>query len=299
MNVSIEDVEHFWDAHTCELPPVDSSAELDAVYSEVSVRRYKRQPEILGWADFGGCRGKEVLEVGCGAGSDGVEFARAGARYTGVDLTENAVRVTRDRLRRLGLDGRVLKANSENLPFETGSFDRVWSFGVIHHSPSPDRIVHEIWRVLRDGGTAAVMVYNRNSMYYRIEVAVVRRLFFMLCNHDQLFRSIYRLLPVRFAQDCERYVAKLSAMKKRCPKPTSVQWLSMNTDDVFCPMARVYSESEARQLFSGFQVFRNEVGFVDRENWLLWRIIAQFLPCSLQETIRRRWGWFRMIFVTK
>src|SRR5262249_1322595 len=129
-------------------------------------------------ANFTGFRGKDVLEIGCGIATDGLEFARNGARYVGVDLTPAAIELAEERFRLFGVAGRFKLANAEErLPFTDASFDHVYSFGVIHHSPNPDRIVTEIRRVLRRGGTFTVMLYNRASINYYIEIMLLRRLF--------------------------------------------------------------------------------------------------------------------------
>lgn len=112
-------------------------------------------------------RGKRALEIGCGMGLHTEIMARAGARVTAVDLTPTAVEATSRRLALKGLQGRVMEADAERLPFDDGSFDFVWSWGVIHHSSRTARIVREIARVLGPDGRCRVMVYNREGMWAR------------------------------------------------------------------------------------------------------------------------------------
>jgi 2-polyprenyl-3-methyl-5-hydroxy-6-metoxy-1,4-benzoquinol methylase len=111
--------------------------------------------------------GKRVLEIGCGMGLHTEILARAGADVTAVDITPTAVEATTQRLRLKGLDGRVLQADAEALPFEPRSFDFVWSWGVIHHSSRTGRIVRQIARVLTPDGSCRVMVYNREGTWAR------------------------------------------------------------------------------------------------------------------------------------
>lgn len=125
--------------------------------------RYQLEPEIERFADFPSGRGRDVLEVGVGMGADLVRWARAGARMTGVDLTERAVAITADRLRAEGLRAGLGVADAEDLPFADASFDIVWSWGVLHHTPRSERALREAARVLRPGGRYAVMVYHRHS----------------------------------------------------------------------------------------------------------------------------------------
>lgn len=125
--------------------------------------RDELDPYIARFADFEGARGKRLLEIGVGLGTDFVRFVRAGAAATGVDLTEHAVALVRRRLELEGLDAEVRVADAESLPFEDASFDRVYSWGVLHHTPDTARAVREAIRVVRPGGELCVMLYARHS----------------------------------------------------------------------------------------------------------------------------------------
>lgn len=125
--------------------------------------RYRLEPEILRVARFETAAGKTVLEIGTGMGADLVRWACSGAHVIGVDLTARAVALSRSRLSSAGLSGTVMQADAENLPFSAGSFDVVWSWGVLHHTPDANRSLVEAARVLKSGGRYAVMVYHRRS----------------------------------------------------------------------------------------------------------------------------------------
>jgi SAM-dependent methyltransferase len=118
--------------------------------------------------------GRRVLEVGCGMGTHAALLIKAGAEYTGIDLTEPAVQMTRRRLELSSLPGDVQKADAERLPFEDASFDTVWSWGVIHHSASFERCFSEITRVLRPGGRVVLMVYHHPSLFYYLYCVLAR-----------------------------------------------------------------------------------------------------------------------------
>src|SRR6266699_3450587 len=126
-------------------------------------------------ADFRSARGLKVLEIGCGLGTDGAQFAEAGADYTGVDLTEAAVELARRRFELFSLPGKFQTADAENLAFADDSFDLVYSHGVLHHTPETEKAIQEIHRVLRPGGRAVVMLYHRGSYNYRINISLLRR----------------------------------------------------------------------------------------------------------------------------
>ncbi len=120
------------------------------------------------FVDFAALAGKDVLEVGCGSGFAVQLFAEAGASVTAVDLTDWAVETTRLRLAAFGLAATVFAADAEALPLENGSFDLVFSWGVIHHSTDMGQALRELVRVCRPGGTVVIMVYNRRSLFYGV-----------------------------------------------------------------------------------------------------------------------------------
>jgi ubiquinone/menaquinone biosynthesis C-methylase UbiE len=119
--------------------------------------------------DYEGASGLSVLDVGCGQGIDLCEYALAGAMVTGIDLTPRHVELARQHLNELGLQGTVVLGDAENLPFPDETFDRVSSNGVLHHTPDMAAALSEIHRVLRRGGRATIIVYNRDSGLYWIE----------------------------------------------------------------------------------------------------------------------------------
>lgn len=150
---SREQVAAFWNAEACG----------ERYGSEQERLRYALEPEIIPFAGFSAASGRRLLEVGVGMGADFVRFVRAGATATGVDLTERSVALTRDALEREGLQADVTVADAENLPFGDGAFDIVYSWGVLHHSPSPSRAIEECLRVLAPGGELRIMLYHRRS----------------------------------------------------------------------------------------------------------------------------------------
>lgn len=161
----LEDVQAYWEARPCgtdEDPYEEGSPEY---FRWITETRYRREPFIARYARFEDWKGKEVLEVGVGAGTDAERFAQAGARLTGVDLTEHGVRLARKRFESAGLSGRFERANAEALPFPDGRFDLVYSWGVIHHTPDMAAAAREIARVCRPGGRVCCMAYNRRSLY--------------------------------------------------------------------------------------------------------------------------------------
>jgi ubiquinone/menaquinone biosynthesis C-methylase UbiE len=158
------EVARFWDASSCgEVYATGSSPA--ASYDAQSRTRYALEPYLHDFARFEDARGRDVLEIGVGMGADHVEFARAGpGSLHGVDLTPRAIEHTRQRLGILGLASNLRVADAEQLPFPDAAFDRVYSWGVLHHSPDTPRAVQEVWRVLRPGGVARIMIYHRSAI---------------------------------------------------------------------------------------------------------------------------------------
>ena len=155
-------VRDFWDEASCgELLLLDAPDK--AGYLAQMEKRYSLEPFIEGFARFDDARSRDVLEIGVGLGADHQRFAQAGARLTGIDLTDRAVEHTRRRFALLGLKSDLRVADAESLPFPDKSFDWVYSWGVLHHSPDTAKGVSEVLRVLRPGGTAKVMIYHTYS----------------------------------------------------------------------------------------------------------------------------------------
>ncbi|HYL83129.1 MAG TPA: class I SAM-dependent methyltransferase [Candidatus Angelobacter sp.] len=118
--------------------------------------------------NFADLAGKDVLEIGVGCGSHAALLAAHAGSFTGIDLTEYAVRCTRERLKVSGLSGTICQMDAERMKFPDGSFDFIWTWGVIHHSANTKKVLEEMARVLRPGGAAVTMVYHRNAWNYYV-----------------------------------------------------------------------------------------------------------------------------------
>lgn len=162
---SIKDsVRDFWDAKSCG--EVYAQGESPAAKLEQQAReRYTLEPVIHRFADFSSGAGKDILEIGVGMGADHLEWAKSGPRsLTGIDLTPRAIQFTRERLDYYGFHSDLRVADAENLPFADNSFDIVFSYGVLHHSPDTAQAIREVRRVLRPGGVARIMIYHSPSI---------------------------------------------------------------------------------------------------------------------------------------
>jgi ubiquinone/menaquinone biosynthesis C-methylase UbiE len=184
-------VQTFWQRTLCDSWFTDAPQGTPAFFKTLDEHRYRVHPRLISAVGFEKCRGLRVLEIGCGCGSEAERFARAGAHYTAVDLTNAAPSLTQRRFHLAGLPGNFTQGDAENLPFADSSFDLVYSHGVLHHTPDTACAIREAYRVLAPGGRAIVMLYHRDSFNYHINLRVVRRL------RAQLLRTKVGLAMVR------------------------------------------------------------------------------------------------------
>lgn len=219
-------------------------------------------PEAMGFNEFPGAR---LLEVGCGMGTDLLQFARGHAKVTGVDLTPRSIEITRKHFVAYGECGDFAVSDGERLPFTNDSFDVVYSNGVLHHTPDTAGAVREIHRVLRPGGQARVMLYHRNSLNYWGE---------FILRHG-LLRG--ELLRGRTPQEIMSHHVEYNESGGR-------------------PLVKAYSRREARSLFSMFREVKVRVEQLTRtELYLLGRII----PESMFHLLCRTIGWNVIISAQK
>lgn len=155
-------VKQHWEEEVCGIRYGESSSREEWL-REIEKARYELEPHIHGFADFQGARGKKVLEIGVGAGSDFANWIKNGAQATGVDLTDAAISLTKERLDMLNVDSahyRLVPGDAEAVPFPNEEFDIVYSWGVLHHTPNTEQAVREVFRVLKPGGKAKIMIYH-------------------------------------------------------------------------------------------------------------------------------------------
>jgi ubiquinone/menaquinone biosynthesis C-methylase UbiE len=288
-----ERVRAFWQANPCGVKFADAAPGTRRFYELVEAHRYTKEWHIPVAADFGSARGLKVLEIGCGLGTDGAQFAEAGADYTGVDLTEAAVELARKRFELFNLPGNFQTADAENLDFAGETFDLVYSHGVLHHTPETGKAIKEIHRVLRPGGRSMVMLYHRGSYNYRVNISVLRRAGAHLLKWGPGIKLINKITgePIDSLREHARL---LKTEKESYLKPA--EFLSQNTDGAGNPLARVYSRSEARELFKDFSEVTLKTYFLNKR-WL--PVIGRVLPRSLESRLASRWGWHLWIYATK
>jgi ubiquinone/menaquinone biosynthesis C-methylase UbiE len=286
-------VQSFWQNSPCDSWFTTEARGTLAFYRSLDEHRYKVHPRLHSAVGFERTRGLRVLEIGCGCGSEAERFARAGAHYTAVDLTNAAVSITQRRFQLAGLEGRFTQGDAENLPFADGSFDLVYSHGVLHHTPDTPRTIREVHRVLAPGGRAVIMLYYRNSFNYQVNLRVVRRLRAHLLKSElgiKLARMIWHEPEVELRRHAE-------LMQQDPDAYLDMQnMLNRNTDGPDNPLSQVFSRTSATKLFWQFKNVRTEVMFWN-PNWLPG--IGKLVPNAIEEWLAARWGWHLWIYGLK
>lgn len=286
-------VQTFWQKLPCDSWFTTEARGTPKFYQSLDDHRYKVHRRLLSALGFEKTRGLRVLEIGCGCGSEAERFARSGASYTAVDLTNAAVSLTQRRFRLANLEGRFLQGDAENLPFADGSFDFVYSHGVLHHTPDTPRSIREVYRVLAESGRAVIMLYNRNSFNYEVNLKVVRRLRAHLLKTEigiKLARKIWGESEENLRRHAELIRQNAAAYLE------TQSMLNRNTDGPDNPLSQVFSRETASDLFWQFKNVKTQVMFWN-PNWLPG--VGKILPHWMEDGLAARWGWHLWIYAQK
>jgi 2-polyprenyl-3-methyl-5-hydroxy-6-metoxy-1,4-benzoquinol methylase len=266
---SIADVRRYWDDRPCNIRHSPKPVGSREYFDEVEARKYFVEPHIPAFAEFERWKGKRVLEVGCGIGTDSVNFARAGAELTAVDLSGESLRMARQRASVMGVDDRIefVQANAEELTSAVsgGQYDLIYSFGVIHHTPRPECALAEMRALAAPGGTLKVMVYHRQS---------------------------WKVVWILAAEGRGRFWEADELIAKYSEAQTG------------CPITYAYSRRGARELIErhGFAVEQLSVDHVFPyrvRDYVEYRYVKEpyfrWMPNSLFRAFERRFGWHLLV----
>lgn len=264
--MSSKDVYNYWNSRPCNIRHSNKEVGTKEFFREVEDRKDKVEPHILDFAEFDKWSGKRVLEIGCGIGTAAVKFARAGAIYTGIDLTHKAVELSKKRFELEGLTGEFFVMDAEReLP--KGPFDLVYSFGVIHHTLSPSNVIDRISEVIHRDGQLRIMVYSKWS--YKL---------FWILNH-------YNEGNWSFDESLDKLVAKYSEAKTGCP------------------VTHTYSKEEIFQLLSSRffidavwkdHIFKYEVEPYKKGEYVISQEFAGISP-DRYKSMCRELGWHTLV----
>lgn len=250
-------IKDFWNSNPCGDFQVGGLGDqhrhnYEAFFAEYDKFRYTEEAYILKCLDEIPFTGKRVLEIGLGQGADAEQIIRRGARWSGLDLTPESLARVRARLTLRDLPFDELKQGSiVQAPFDSGTFDTVFSFGVLHHVPDIISAQREIRRMLKPDGELIVMLYARWSLNYLLSISVVRRLGLLaLYASGRKPGGIYgQHLANARAAGLWNYLR----MKN---------FIHRNTDGPLNPYAKVYDLGAVRRDFPDFRIVRSYKRFM-------------------------------------
>jgi 2-polyprenyl-3-methyl-5-hydroxy-6-metoxy-1,4-benzoquinol methylase len=270
--VQINSVRDYWNNRPCNIRHSTRPIGTKEYFDEVEARKYMVESHIPAFADFEQWRGKKVLEIGCGIGTDTINFARHGAQVTTVDLSAKSMELARQRAAVFNLQDKIrfLPGNAEQLstfvPVEP--YDLIYSFGVIHHTPHPDNVLEELRKYTHPGTVIKIMVYHRRS---------------------------YKVAWI-FATEGKGQFWKLSdIIAKNAEAQTG------------CPIAYTYTRKEGRELLErhGFKVAKVEVDHIFPyriREYVQYRYVREpyfaWMPRPMFRALERRMGWHLLLTAT-
>jgi SAM-dependent methyltransferase len=286
--------EAFWTGYQPGFRFTDAEPGTPEFFRAVEEHRYALEPHIPEVVEFERWAGRDVLEAGCGIATDGLRFARAGARYTGLDGSPTALELARRRFTMQGVDARFEHGSVAALPFADESFDLVFSHGVIHHTHDTEAAVADFHRVLRPGGTAIVMLYHRGSLNHHFTIMGVRRALAAMLLVPGAAGAVARATGEDPAVlEGHRQLLREHGLSYLTDRGL---FLSNNTDGPGNPLSKVYSRAEARQLFARFDDVQTAVRFL---NLRAFPGGDRMAATPLARALGRRIGWHLYVKATK
>jgi ubiquinone/menaquinone biosynthesis C-methylase UbiE len=226
-------------------------------------------PWMLKTFNFEQYKNKKVLEIGVGVGTDHLELAKSGAILTGIDITLESVELTNKNLKLHGYKSNLLVADAEYLPFKDNSFDIVYSFGVLHHTPNTQKAINEVYRALKPQGRAIISLYHKNSLSFWGFVFL----------YDFILRGKFIKMTLE---------KRISAIEKGGEETK--------------PLVKLFTKKQARELFNKFEkikIFTRHVGFPNSD--CLLKRIFNIIPIKFFfEFLANKWfGWYLIIEAEK
>lgn len=272
--IPIQEVKKYWNARPCNLKHSTKPQGTKEYFDEVEKRKFFVEPHLIDFADFPSVKGKKVLEIGCGLGTTTINFAKAGAKkVTAVDLSDKSIALAKQRAEVNQLSNCVEFYNtnaeelSKALPKE--QYDLIFSFGVIHHTPHPEKVLQELHKFLETNGTLKIMVYYRYSW----------KVLWILMKYGKF--QFWKL---------SKLVATYSEAQTGCP------------------ITYMYSKKQAKKLLNsnGFKIVNSQVDHIFPyriKDYVQYKYVKEwyfrFLPNSLFRLLEKKLGWHLCITAVK
>lgn len=265
--VSIEKVQDFWDRRPCNIRHSEAKIGTKKYFDEVEKRKYFVEPHIPKFAQFSKWKGEKILEIGCGIGTDSISFARAGAQVTAVELSKKSLDLAKRRAKIYGLDKKIkfYLANAEELskvvPVEP--YNLIYSFGVVHHTPFPEKVIAEIKKYSDKNTTIKLMVYHRYA-----------------------WKVLWILL--KFGRGAFWRIDNLIATHSEAATGS--------------PVTYVYSKDQARKLLKGFKILEMRIDHIfpysipEYKRYQYKRVwYFDYLPKRIFRWLETHFGWHMLI----
>jgi ubiquinone/menaquinone biosynthesis C-methylase UbiE len=269
-------VRKFWGNRPCGVAHSEHATDSRAFFEETEKHRFEvhtdwDRPFLKEAVRFTEHTNKTVLEVGVGIGVDAIQWGRAGNRFFGVDYNLPSVEITKARFADEGIPGTFLNSDAENLPFADNYFDLVYSFGVLHHTPGTEKAINEVYRVLKPGGQAIIMLYYKWSAMTIGTIILGNGI-----RQGKLFKT----------KSLNQLISNYT------------EWDSQ-TETSVCPLTKVYSKRETAKMFSKYKNVNMDIHYLWPGHFGAFRRVMPFLPMSTKRRLHERFGWNLMIRGTK
>ncbi|MGH9691519.1 MAG: class I SAM-dependent methyltransferase [Candidatus Acidiferrales bacterium] len=261
-------VRKFWGTRPCGVAHSSRPADSHGFFEETEKHRFEvhtdwDRPFLKEAIRFSEHTGKFVLEIGCGIGVDALEWSRAGNRMVCVDYNLPSVEITRARFQDAGASGTFINDDAENLPFADNTFDLIYSFGVLHHTPGTEKAIQEVYRCLKPGGQAIIMLYYKWS---------AMTLGAILLGNGIRQGGLWKTKSI--ADLISRYT----------------EWDSQTSDNI-CPLTKVYSKRQARKMFRQFRGIHMELHYLWPGHFGPLRRLLPLVPEATKRQLHKRFGW--------
>lgn len=254
-----------WEKDPCGSRTSNNKFGTKEFFEDIENYKYVRYaPWMLKVIGFGKYKGKKILEVGCGLSTDLSQFAKNNCDVIGTDLTLNSLLLSKKRFQIYNLKGNFMRVDAEYLPFRDSIFDIVYSFGVLHHTPNTKKAIENIYKVLKPGGEAIIMLYNKNSFNYWYNIIFRHG----IVNRELRNYSIRELLS---------------------------KYIEYSSNGVE-PLVKVYNKSEVKELFKQFGKTAIEIHQLRNDEL---PVIGNYLPKSIVNGLSHICGWFTIIKAIK
>jgi ubiquinone/menaquinone biosynthesis C-methylase UbiE len=267
----IENIKKFWNDRPCNIKHSSKKFLSKEYFDEIEQKKYFVEPHIPLFADFEKWKGKNVLELGCGIGTDSINFVRNGAKLTIIELSDTSLDICKERFSVYGLEATFISGNIENLSdiLPIQKFDLIYSFGVIHHTENPEKVFEEIYKYMDIETELRVMLYSKIS---------------------------YKLFWVMM----ENNIKEISNMEDLIRKNAEAQYN--------CPVAYTYTFDEIKDMLNKYQievknVWKDHIFMYDIENYKkniyikdqYWKNVDQELIKQFEKEL----GWHTLIIAKK